>query len=438
MNAELVAAPPLIARRETAALAANRWAAMAIAVSIWLVPVLKPGLGPVRPADLAIVGATAVVVLWLGWSQVSIRAPFAASMTLFGIAGLVAALASGHPTVGTIAVVQDLVLLAWGLAIANVCRTPETLALILKAWVWSATVAASIVIVGGVTGISALSGQEIAGGRASLAFDNPNQAGAYFACAFFVILSSGSILTRRRRIVTATVVAVGVLFSASNAAIGGILLGLVLVWILSIARRRGIVSAIAAGSIAAVAVVAVAVAFVRLDVARAAQESDIRLLRNTLGRGEESAGDRLGRWESLGDAYLQYPISGYGAAATKAVLDEGPFNDAKGAHNDYAAALVERGLLGSIALILLIASVTRRMATFAIRPLAPGFAAVLGSPHFLAGALLVLAISSLTHEILHFRNVWALFGLIAAVSLWAVPDVARAGTTEAISDGSES
>lgn len=434
MTPELVAAPPMTAGRETAALAAHRWAAMAVGVSIWLVPVLQPGLGPVRPADFAIVGATAVVFLWLGWSQVPLQMPFVASMTLFCIAGLVAALASHHPTVGVIAVVQDLVLLAWGLAIANVCRTPETLASILRAWVWSATVAASIVIVGGVTGISALSGQEIAGGRASLAFDNPNQAGAYFACAFFVILSSGSILTRRRKTVTATIVAVGVLFSASNAAIGGILLGLVLAGILSIARRRDIVSAIAAASIAAVAVVGVAVAFVRLDVAAAAQESDIRLLRNTLGRGEESAGDRLGRWESLGDAYLQYPVSGYGAAATKAVLDEGPFNDAKGAHNDYAAALVERGLMGSIALILLIASVARRMASFAIRPLAPAYAAVLSAPQFLAGALLVLAISSLTHEILHFRNVWALLGLIAAVSLWARPDGARATTTEGIGE----
>jgi hypothetical protein len=58
----------------------------------------------VRPAT-AIVGATAVVVLWLGWSQVPLQLPYVASMTLFCIAGLVAALASHHPTVGVIAVV---------------------------------------------------------------------------------------------------------------------------------------------------------------------------------------------------------------------------------------------------------------------------------------------------------------------------------------------
>lgn len=425
MSAGLVAAPPAIARRDAADLAAHRWAAAAIGVSIWLLPVLRPGLGPVRPADFVILGATALAVLWLGWSRVPIQMPFVASMILFGIAGLVAALASGHATVGIIAVVQDLVLLAWCLAIANVCRTPETLATIVRAWVWSATVAASIVIVGGVTGLSALSGQEVEGGRASLAFDNPNQAGAYFACAFFVVLSAGSILTRRQKIVAATIVAVGVLFAASNAAIGGILLGLVLTGVLSIARRRGIVSAVVVASIATFVVVGMALAFVRLDVSEAAQQSDIRILRNTLGRGEESAGDRLGRWESLGDAYLDYPITGYGAAATKAVLDEGPFNDSKGAHNDYAAALVERGLLGSIALLLLIASVVRRMGTFAIRPLAPGFETAVSAPQFLAGALLVLAISSLTHEILHFRNVWVLLGLVAAISLWGRPEGAR-------------
>jgi O-antigen ligase len=217
----------------------------------------------------------------------------------------------------------------------------------------------------------------------------------------------------------ATIVVVGVLFAASNAAIGGILLGLVVVGILSIARRRGVATAVAAASIAAFLIAGAVVAFVRLDVAEAAGESDIRLLRNTLGRGTESAGDRLGRWESLGDAYLEHPISGYGAAATKAVLDEGPFNDAKGAHNDYAAALAERGLLGSVALILLFGSVAMHMASFAVRPLTPRYAAVLGAPHFLVGALVVLAISSLTHEILHFRNVWVLLGLVAAVSLWS-------------------
>jgi len=95
MSAGLVAAPPAIARRDAADLAAHRWVAAAIGVSIWLLPVLRPGLGPVRPADFVILGATALAVLWLGWSRVPIQMPFVASMILFGIAGLVAALASG-------------------------------------------------------------------------------------------------------------------------------------------------------------------------------------------------------------------------------------------------------------------------------------------------------------------------------------------------------
>jgi hypothetical protein len=211
-------APPFApARLEARARREHRLAALALGASIWLLPVLRPGMGPVRPADLAIVGSTAVVIFWLGWSRAPIQLPFVGSMTLFGIAGLVAASLSGHPTIGVIAVVQDLVLLAWCVAIANVCRTPETLATVVRAWAWSATVAASLVIVGGVTGISALSGQEIEGGRASLAFDNPNQAGAYFACAFFVILSAGAtILPRRRKVVMAAIVFTGVLFAAST------------------------------------------------------------------------------------------------------------------------------------------------------------------------------------------------------------------------------
>ncbi|MGZ8580360.1 MAG: O-antigen ligase family protein [Actinomycetota bacterium] len=435
MHVEVVAAPHAMAGPDARTVIDQRWAARVIGASIWLLPVLRPGLGPVRPADLAIVGATCLVIFWLGWSRNPIRMPFVVSMTLFGIAGLIAALASGHPTVGVIAVSQDLVLLGWGVAIANVCRTPDALGVIVRAWVWSATVAAAIVIVGAVTGIAALSGQEIAGGRASLAFDNPNQAGSYFACAFFVILSAGTIVPRRRKTLAATVVAIGMVLAASNAAIGGALLGLALVGVLTIARRRGIMTAIAVGSITAIVVAGGAVAFVQLDVSKIAQESDIRVLRNTLGRGDESAGDRLGRWDRLGDAYLEYPVSGYGAAATKAVLDEGPFNDAKGAHNDYAAALAERGVLGSIALLLLIASAIRLTASFAVRPLEPRFALIMGSPQFLAGAMIVLAISSLTHEILHFRQVWALLALVAAVALWARPQVDAVAPLEAVLGG---
>ena len=332
-------------------------------------------------------------------------------------------------TIGAIAIGQDLLLFGWCVAIANLCRTPGALAVVIRAWVWSSVVVSSVMIVGATTGWTALAGQEVEGGRAALLFPNPNQAGGYFAASFMVILVCGVIPRRGVKAVAALIVGTAMLLAASNAAIGGTLIGLLVAGILAVARRRGALVAITVGAIAAVALTAGAITFVRLDVVTAAQQSDVRLFRNTLGRSQQSAEDRLGRFEQLRELYLVQPLLGYGAAATKAVLADGSYNsgNAKGAHDDYAATFVERGVIGAIGLMLLIGSLIRMTASFAARPLDPGFARVVPHPEFLAGALVAVAASSLTHEVLHFRYVWPLFGLVACLSLWARPDSALRG-----------
>jgi O-antigen ligase len=286
---------------------------------------------------------------------------------------------------------------------------------------------AVFLIVAASSGSMGLAGQEIEGGRAQLMFSNPNQAGGYFAAALMVILSCGVIPRRSLKIAAALAVTVAMFFAASNAAIGGTVVGLFAAGVLAIAKRRGVLIAIAAAAIVGVSLTIAAIAFVRLDAVEAARGSDIRLLQNTIGRSERSAEDRLGRFEQLRDLYLVHPLLGYGAASTKQVLDDGPFNDAKSAHNDYAATFVERGLLGALGLVLLVGSLIRMTASFAARPLDPGFAAVIRAPEFLVGALVALAIASLTHEILHFRYVWPLFGLVSCLYLWAQQDRAVAG-----------
>ena len=77
-----------------------------------------------------------------------------------------------------------------------------------------------------------------------------------------------------------------------------------------------------------------------------------------------------------------------------------------------------------IGLMLLIGSLIRMTASFAARPIDPGFARVVTHPEFLAGALIAVAVTSVTHEVLHFRYVWPLFGLVACLYLWARPDTA--------------
>jgi len=401
----------------------QRSAARVIAASVALMPLLRPGLaGAVTPADVVIAASVLVAALWLGSNRLPVRTPLAVSVAVLVMGGLVAAIVGDHATIGAIAIGQDLLLFTWCVAIANVCRTPAALAVVVRTWVWSSVAVAGVLVVGAVTGLMALTGQEVEGGRASLLFPNPNQAGGYFAASLMVILCCGVIRHRSAKVVAALAVSAAMLLAASNAAIGGTLIGLVLAGILAIARRRGALAAIAVSAIVAVVLTMGAVAFVRLDVPAAAQRSNIRLFQNTIGRSAQSAEDRFGRFELLRELYLVQPLLGYGPAATKAVLTDIPYNTPKGAHDDYAATFVERGVIGAIGLMLLIGSLIRMTASFASRPLDSGFSAVIKYPEFLAGALVAVAVSSLTHEVLHFRYVWALFGLVACLYLWARQD----------------
>jgi hypothetical protein len=405
----------------------QRSAARVIAASIALLPVLRPGLGgSLTPADLVIAASLLVVALWLGSNRLPVKVPLGTAVATSVAGGLVASIVGDHATIGAIAIGQDLLLFAWCVAVANVCRTPAALAVVVRTWVWSSVAVGGLMIVGATTGWTALAGQVVEGGRAALFFPNPNQAGGYFAASFMVILFCGVIPRRSLKAVAALVVGIAMLLAASNAAIGGTLLGLLVAGILAIAKRRGVLVAIAVAAIAAAALTAGAVAFVRFDVVAAAQQSNIRLFRNTLGRSQQSAEDRFGRFEQLRQLYLVEPLLGYGPAATKAVLADGDYNNAnaKGAHDDYAATFVERGVIGVIGLMLLIGSLIRMTASFATRPLDPGFARVAKHPEFLAGALVAVAVSSLTHEVLHFRYVWPLFGLVACLYLWARQDAA--------------
>jgi hypothetical protein len=49
--------------------------------------------------------------------------------------------------------------------------------------------------------------------------------------------------------------------------------------------------------------------------------------------------------------------------------------------------------------------------------MAPEYRDVVPRPELLAAAAVAVAISAMFYEVLHFRHVWALFGLIAALEL---------------------
>jgi O-antigen ligase len=105
--------------------------------------------------------------------------------------------------------------------------------------------------------------------------------------------------------------------------------------------------------------------------------------------------------------------------ATKSVLRAELAPYPKEAHDDWTAALVERGVLGVAGLLLLAGEIVLRASRVGSpRRLGPGLAAALPAPGYLIGALATLAIYSFTHEILHDRTAWTLLGVLAAFSLW--------------------
>jgi len=90
----------------------------------------------------------------------------------------------------------------------------------------------------------------------------------------------------------------------------------------------------------------------------------------------------------------------------------------KEAHNDYFAALIERGPVGFIGILLLVSGLLVRAVSASTRRLSAGFADVVVRPNALVGALVGTLLAMTVYELLHVRHVWAMFAIVAALSLW--------------------
>jgi O-antigen ligase len=176
-----------------------------------------------------------------------------------------------------------------------------------------------------------------------------------------------------------------------------------------------------AGALSLVALVGATVIVLGPPVVAAAQVSENPVLRYSIGRGPRSAGTRGSLFASQLDIYERGDLVGIGPAATRATLGKSAASAVKEAHNDYLATLVERGPAGALALALLVGAVAVRMSAISTRPLRPDFAAEVPVPGALAGAAAAFAFSAITHEVLHYRHLWTLLGIAAALYLFGRP-----------------
>jgi O-antigen ligase len=409
-----------------------------VSFAIGFVALLNPKLpGHSAPADVLMIGCLAVVFLWNLSRRARWQLPYAVGVTGLLLTGLLAASLSAYPRQGLTAVLQEIYLFLWCAAVATVIRSAQDLAVVLRTWALSAVGWGALLVVAVAGHLKAISGtgdrllpgssvlQSGGGFRSRLFFDHPNMAGNYFMIAVFVLIASGYPRRRWLRYLCCLVLVAAMFMSGSNAALVSLIGGGLLTALLSIKARSGLVKATAVISVVGLVLGAVAVLVVP-PVLDAAAQSSVGLIHDTLGRSNRSAEKRQSLFDSQLVLYSEGNLVGIGPNGTQELLNKRAAAEVKEAHNDYLGTLVERGPFGLLALFALIGGALARCVSFSGRPLPPRVLAAVPVPAALAGACLAFAITAFTHEVLHYRWLWTLLGVVAALHLLLrrEPDVA--------------
>ena len=400
------------ARRERVALAAT-------ATAVALLPLAVPqGPGNVAPIDLLVVMAVLAAMLWAATSGMPWRFPFAVPVALAIVGGAIGALFGPAPGLGAIALVQDILLVAWCWSVANVAHSARNLRIILAAWTYSAIGWAFLAFVGMATGTQVLTGQvEKQGTRLQLTLADPSYTANYFFISMMVMWATRRPRRRLVRYGAYAALLSAIVATGSNSGMVAVAVGFTVAAGLGMYRRFGLLAAVATLA-CAVVFAGVAASTVSLSSIQAsAHDSRWSFVRQGIGRSSDSAGQR----ESLvRESVRLYTIGnplGEGPVSTKPRLRAEMAPLVKEAHDDYLAALIERGPLGLVGILVLVSSLLLRAVHVATR-LPAGLGAVLPRPNALVGAMAGTLVGGTVYELLHVRHVWALFALVAAASMW--------------------
>jgi O-Antigen ligase len=398
----------------------DRSAALLIAVAVVAFPLLLPrGPGGITPADAVMSAAILGALMWAGTYRVPLRLPYLVPIAVLVMTGSLAAMFSLVPEEGALAVAQDIFLLVWAAAIANVIRVPENLSIILAAWAWGATFWASALIVGTIASQSWLVGvSNVSESRGQLWFDNPNLAGSYFVMSLFVLLLGRHPGNHFPRVCACLLIFFGLVLTGSNGALLSLVVGCGAAAIVGVWRRSDLMTALATGTIALILIGGLAYLAIDGGIWTRIEESSNGLVDRSLGRGPQSAAGREQLYSDEFELYRSGSLLGRGPASTEANLEHSLAGIVEEAHDDYLATLVERGVIGVLGLVLLIASIGV-MGFFVVgRPLSSAFARRLTNPSAIVGGVVAMAVFSTTHEILHYRHVWAFLGILAGLYLF--------------------
>jgi hypothetical protein len=395
----------------------GRATALSGAAAIVSFPLLQPS----GPGNTSIPDAFAMltVLTSLAWSYSSrneMRVPYLLPVSLMMVAGALAALAGSYPDIALVSLSQDAFLLAWSAAIVGICRTPSGLAIVMRTWVYSGVFWAVILIVTVVGQVDIVAGITArTGSRAALTFGDPNLAAGYFDLCLMMVWATARPRRRSLRWLAYIALLAAIVLTGSNGFSLGLAAAVVVAGTIGVCRRRGVPAGMAA-LCGAVLLFGVVISQVNINTVVQDAAASSTVLRDYIGRGEQSAQGRDALLQETLDLAAQGGVIGIGPGAVKPTLTAQDAPVAFEAHSDYTASLAERGLLGALGLAGLIGALIW-YARGALAPLGRDVAAVVVHPGALVGALVTMAIGAGVYEVLHFRHLWALFGVVAAVGI---------------------
>jgi O-antigen ligase len=392
----------------------------AVAVSICAQPLVVPaGPGNLAPADVFLLAAVFATLLWARNSHQRLLFPYTLPVAIFMAGGALGSLVGPVPSAGILALAQDALLLLWCWTVVNIGRSAVNMRILVTTWVYSSIVWTTLLFVGLATGTKALTGQiDRQGSRVQLTLDDPSYAANYFFISLMIIWATKCPRHRGVRYAAVIALAVSIVLTGSISGMVSLVAGTVIAMLVAVYRRRGMVPMVTCLVFVLLAGAAIKSTVSLETIQQAADSSQYAFVRDGLGRSEsESDYRQLLFHESVG-LFKNGGVLGQGPVSTKTRLanEQAPY--VKEAHDDYLAALLERGVIGFLGFLLLLAGlIFRTVKVGAARP-ATGFVGVIHRPNALVGAMAGTLITGAVYELLHVRHVWTLFGLVAAMYIW--------------------
>jgi len=250
-----------------------------------------------------------------------------------------------------------------------------------------------------------------------LTLADPSYAANYFFISLMIMWATARPRNRAVRYVAIGSLVVGIVLTGSNSGMVSLLSGVIAAATIGAYRRRGAIVAVA---VLAALVLAGYVAASRISIEgiqESAHSSKYSFVRNGIGRGTSIEQRGMLLQESVRLYRAGNPL-GEGPVSTKPRLQREMAPFVKEAHDDYLAALIERGALGFVGLLLFVASLgIRTLAVGTMRPNAKALG-VLVRPNAIVGAVAGTMLASLVYELYPVRHVWALFAIVASVYIW--------------------